>query len=449
MSAHHPIRRPHAAVIALLAGLLVLAAACGSSSKKSSSGATPSGPSTSAGGETGSSASASAAPPTSTAGTGKRPKADLVIWADGNRAPVLQKLGNEFGKANGITVAVQTVDFAQLVPNFEHAAPVGEGPDIIVTAHDTTGELIKDGLVDPIDLGKDASNYVPSSIAAFTQNGKLYGLPYAVEAVGLYTNTKLVKKPPTSWAQLVSEATTLKKAGKVKPAIGLPMGSDGNAYQPYGLVTASGGYLFKKSGTGYDQHDVGIDNAGGLKFAQSLTALCKQGLMSVDVTSDIAKQAFIKGKVPFLLDGPWQLASFDAAKVPYAVTPIPPVNGGVARPFVGVQGFIVSHFSKNSTLAKTFLVDYLNGPGPMRALYDVDKRPPALNAVAKQVETNPAIKGFLQAAANGEPTPSIPAMTSVWKSWGQAYVLDMSGRQDPATAFKNAAKQIRIATKKN
>lgn len=435
---HIRLPRLRAAVVVVSAGLLVVAAACGSSkspkesghSAKSSAAATTAGPT-------------SAAPTSSAAG--KRPKADLVIWADGNRAPVLQKLGDEFGKANGIKVAVQTVDFTQLVPNFEHAAPVGEGPDIIVTAHDTTGELIKDGLVDPIDLGKDAKNYVPSAIQAFTQNGKLYGLPYAVEAVGLYTNTKLVKKPPTSWAQLVSEAKALKS--RSKPAIGLPMGSDGNAYQPYGLVTGYGGYLFKKSASGYDQHDVGLDNTGGLAFANELSSLVKQGLWSVDVTSDIAKQAFIKGKEPFLLDGPWQLASFDQAHVPYAVTPIPPINGHVARPFVGVQGFIVSHFSKNSTLAKTFLVDFLNGPGPMRALYDADKRPPALNAVAKQVGSNPAVKGFLQAAANGEPTPSIPAMTSVWKAWGQAYVLAMSGRQDSATAFKNAAKQIRAATK--
>ena len=47
--------------------------------------------------------------------------------------------------------------------------------------------------------------------------------------------------------------------------------------------------------------------------------------------------------------------------MPYAVGPIPPMaDGGTPQPFVGVQGFMVSSFSEQKDLAKSFVLDYMS-----------------------------------------------------------------------------------------
>src|SRR6266702_7576651 len=91
---------PRAALIASMTALALLAAACSGSSTKTQASA-PAGDPTSS--------SASTAPSPTESGVPARAAADLVIWADAQRAPVLQKIGDEFGKENGIKVAVQPI----------------------------------------------------------------------------------------------------------------------------------------------------------------------------------------------------------------------------------------------------------------------------------------------------------------------------------------------------
>ena len=376
----------------------------------------------------------------------RRADADLVIWADGNRAPVLEKFGKQFGDENGLRVAVQTLDFAQLRPSFVQSAPVGQGPDIIVGPHDVLGEYVENGLVDTVDLGADTANYTDVAVKAFTYQGKIYGLPYAVEDVALITNTALVKKVPTTFEDLEKQALALKKQGKAEIPLALPMGETGNAYHPYALFSGSGGYVFGDNKGEPNVDDLGIDSPGGIKAAQNFAKWAKEGLISVDVTADIAKQKFIAGKVPFLIDGPWVVADLAKASSSYEVTPIPNVNGKPARPFVGVQGFFLSHFAQNKTLARTFLLDYLNTKEAQQALFEADFRPSAYNAVADAV-TDKVNAGFLASAQQGVPTPSVPQMASVWEAWNKAYVLVLTQEAAPDKAFKDAAATIRAAIK--
>ena len=76
-----------------------------------------------------------------------RADADLVIWADETRVQALEPFVEQFGVDNGITVALQELEFDEIRSQFSTAAPAGEGPDIIVGAHDWLGELVTNGLV--------------------------------------------------------------------------------------------------------------------------------------------------------------------------------------------------------------------------------------------------------------------------------------------------------------
>jgi maltose-binding protein MalE len=76
----------------------------------------------------------------------------LIIWADETRAPVLQEVATAFEDAYGVPVEIQEVGFGDIRGQLATAGPTGEGPDIIIGAHDWLGELIQNGLIEPIIL---------------------------------------------------------------------------------------------------------------------------------------------------------------------------------------------------------------------------------------------------------------------------------------------------------
>lgn len=123
----------------------------------------------------------------------------LTIWADLNRAPILEAVAPEFTDEYGVEVVIQQLAFGDIRDQFIIAGPAGEGPDIFIGAHDWIGELVASGLLSPIDLGANAESFLPAAIDAFTYEGELYGMPYSAESVGFFRNPELVPDAPETW----------------------------------------------------------------------------------------------------------------------------------------------------------------------------------------------------------------------------------------------------------
>jgi arabinogalactan oligomer/maltooligosaccharide transport system substrate-binding protein len=371
-----------------------------------------------------------------------RGDADLVIWADETRASVLEPIADEFAAAEGITVEVVEIPNGEIRSQFSTAAPAGEGPDIVTGAHDWLGEFVSNGVVSPIDLGPDADLYADVAIEAFTYDGALYGVPYAIENIALIRNVDLVPEAPATFEDLEATALALQADGTVDVPLGIQQ-DPADPYHNYPLFSALGGYVFGQNEDGtYNADDVGIDSEGGLAAAQKFADWSNEGLISKDVSQDIMKEAFSTGKSPFAITGPWNVGDFTDAGINFVVEPIPPVAGGTPEVFVGVQGFMQSAFSESPDLATTFLVDYLNSEEVQLALFEAGGRPPAMLSAYDQVSSDPLIQGFGLAGQQGTPLPAIPEMGSVWESWTDAYSLIFTGT-DPVQAFTDAAAQIR------
>jgi arabinogalactan oligomer/maltooligosaccharide transport system substrate-binding protein len=367
-----------------------------------------------------------------------RAEADLVIWADETRAPVITPFAEEFGEQEGITVAVQEVDFGSMQDLVTTQGPAGEGPDVFIGAHDWLGGLVTSGVVTPLDLGGSEGDYLEAAVTAFNYEGQNYGLPYAIENIALIRNADLVPETPASFQDMVDTALALQADGTVEVPLGW---QQPDVYHDYWVVTAEGGYVFGRNDDGsYDPEDVGIDSEGGLAAAETFAGLVEQGAISQDVTYDVMIESFAAGNAPFAITGPWALGSF--SDVNYVVEPLPTVDGGEPQPFVGVQGFMVSSFAENELAAKTFVLDFMSSEDAQLKLYEAGGRPPALQAAFDTASSDPDIKGFGEAGANGYPMPAIPAMGSVWTAWGDAYTLILQG-EDATEAFTNAADQIR------
>src|SRR5690554_3749424 len=70
----------------------------------------------------------------------ERGDADLVIWTDDTRRPIVDEIAQPFAEENGITIAVQELDFGQIREQLSIAGPNGTGPDIVIGGHDWLGE---------------------------------------------------------------------------------------------------------------------------------------------------------------------------------------------------------------------------------------------------------------------------------------------------------------------
>ncbi|MBT8217480.1 MAG: maltose ABC transporter substrate-binding protein [Acidimicrobiia bacterium] len=427
---------------ALLAVLALVAAACGGDDGGSDTTATPTtqATTTTTVADTTTTTEAAGDTTTTTAPPVVRADADLVIWADDTRTPVITPFAEAFAADNGLTVAVQELGFGDIRSRLVTADPAGEGPDIIIGAHDWLGELVTSGVVAPIDLAGISDQFPDVAVSAFTYEGRTYGVPYAIENIALIRNTDLVPEAPATFEELETIALGLVEDGTVEVPLALQENGNGDPFHNYPLFTALGGYVFGSPEFGYDPTDLGIDSPGGLAAARKFGEWSENGLVNIDITYDVMIESFNSGNAPFAITGPWAVGSF--TDVNYVVEPIPPVEGGTPAPFVGVQGFMVAANAQNPLIAETFLLDVMSGAEAQTALFEAGGRPPANLTAFEAASADPDIQGFGASGANGFPMPAIPEMGSVWSAWTDAYELIFTGT-DPETAFTDAAAQIR------
>jgi arabinogalactan oligomer / maltooligosaccharide transport system substrate-binding protein len=370
----------------------------------------------------------------------ERADADLVIWADDTRTPVIEPFAEQFAEEQGISVAVQEVPEEDMRDLVSLQAPAGEGPDVFIGAHDWLGQLVEDGVVAQLDLGGGEGDYLDVATQAFNYDGANYGLPYSIENIALFRNTELVPEPVGSLEEMAEIANGLVEDGEAEIPVGW---QQPDVYHNYWVVTATGGYVFAQDDDGsYDASDVGIDSEGALEAASVFADLTEQGVLSQDVDYDVMIDTFSRGAAPFAVTGPWAIADFDEGDVEYEIDGLPTVEGGTPAPFVGVQGFMISAFSEQELAARTFVVDFMGTEDAQLELYEAGNRPPALQSAFDQVADDPMVAGFGEAGAEGAPMPAIPQMGSVWDAWTNAYTNILSG-QDAESAFEEAAEQVR------
>lgn len=361
------------------------------------------------------------------------PAGTLRIWADDTRAPILQDLADEVLATYNLELVVELK--SAIRDDFQVAAPLGEGPDIIVIAHDQAGTLVANGLLAPVDLGDKTADFAPKALEACTFDGVLYCMPYATENMAFFYNTELIETPPTTWEEVLTMGRELVAAGETTYV----MAVTGTTYDAYPLFTSFGGYIFGKDDAGnWNPEDLGVDNEGMITGVQWLADGVANGDLPADWDWANNHALFETGEVPFIMAGPWALSRFRDSGVPYGITSFP--DGGY--PFAGTQGFFISAQSENVLLAQAFLSEFIASVDTQLKLYEVGQRPPAyLPALAEVDDTD--LVAMAAAGENANMMPAIPAMGSVWGNWNDAVVLARDAKQDAAAAMTDAGTKIR------
>jgi len=363
------------------------------------------------------------------------------VWADDTRYSQIQELAKDFTAATKVDVQVVQKSETDMGQEFISQVPTGNGPDIMVTAHDGLGQLVKNGVISPVDLGDAKSKFSEAAIRGVTYDGKTYGVPYAVESVALVRNNKLTSDSPKTFDEMIASG---KKAGSEYPFV-VQMGTDGDPYHFYAFETSFGNEVFKQSADGSYTSDLTLGGEGASEFTQWLKEQGAAKTLNPNITSDIAKDAFLKGNAAYMLTGPWNVTAAKEAGLDVSVLPIPSAGGKEAKPFVGVQVFYQSSKTQNQVLVNKFF-QYLETKEAQSKLQQLGGRVPAMTEVADSL-TDENLKQFASIAGSGLPMPAIPEMKAVWVYWGKTEVAIVNGA-DPASSWETMVNNIKTTMNK-
>ena len=365
--------------------------------------------------------------------------ATLTIWADDTRFVQVRSLADDFTASTGVAVNVVQKSESDMDTEFTTQVPTGNGPDLIVMAHDKLGALVANGVVAPVDLGEDSSTFSDVAVKAVTYNDQTYGVPYSVESVALVRNNALTQDAPTTYDDMIASG---KVSGAEYPFI-IQMGDKGDPYHFYAFQTSFGAPVFQTNADGEYTSELAMGGSGGTDFASWLKAQGDAGVISSSITSDIAKQTFLDGKAAYTVTGPWNVAAFRDAGMDVSVLPVPSAGSQPAQPFVGVQMFYQSAKSAHPVAARLFF-NYLATPEAQEKMQKLGGRASAMPSVAAKSDDQD-IKDFAKVAESGALAPAIPAMGSVWNFWGQTEANIVSGTETPAEGWATMITNINNA----
>jgi arabinogalactan oligomer / maltooligosaccharide transport system substrate-binding protein len=369
----------------------------------------------------------------------------LRIWTDQDRKAAVDQVASAWGKLRGVDVEVVVKGFGNIRDDLKTVQPQN-APDVIVGAHDWTGELAANGSVVQLFPKKTIKAQIPAyAWNAFSYGGRLYGLPVALENVGLFVNTKLAHVP-RSFADLESQALKFKKKSSGNLAIAVQQGSTGDAYHMYPFFSGLCGYVFAQSRNGaLNPKKLGIANPVFIKNASLIDKWNKEGLINSKVDASTAQAAFTGGKAAFWITGPWNIDTVRKAGIKFRIVQVPRIKCK-SVPFLGVQGFMVTRFAAGHGVlaaARDLVASYMGGPGAQAALANANGRYPANTLAGRRVK-DAALKQIGLASAGGVPMPNIPQMASVWGDLGTAWAKSTqgAGATKARVAFKAAATAI-------
>jgi multiple sugar transport system substrate-binding protein len=328
-------------------------------------------------------------------------------------------IATAFHAANpNITVDVQTVDWTDFPNKVSTLIQNKQYPDIL--EGDPAPPFAQSGLIYPI---KDvlspsvASDLIPKFVADGAYQGTDYGIPFTTSTRALFYNKKIfaaagITTPPTTWAQLQSDAAKIKGKGYI--GYGMPLGSEeAQAELLLWFLGNGGGYV--NSAGAYDINSP--QNIATLTFMKQLAA---SGDTQPSVGTTDRKDVwadFAAGKVGMVLGSPAVVPIIQAAGVltssEYATADIPGKAGPLTQT-LGVHDDIVAFNTNPSHEAaiKAFLDFAYQDKYQLQFDNEYDLLPATQTAASTMSKENPMFSAFL---ANIVHSVNYPA-TSNWTS---------------------------------
>jgi multiple sugar transport system substrate-binding protein len=407
-------------VAALGAGIALLAAACGSSG---------SGPAVSAGAK------------------------QTIVFAEsglGTEGAQTQTAINGFEKANPnikVKVDVLSSDSTTYLAQLEHSFIAGSTtPDVFESDVTYPAKFAQAGWVlNLASLHPDMSQFFPTEVAAGTYQGQTYAVPWFDNPEGLFYRTDLIKTPPTSPAQVVSDAEAAMKADhSLKEGLAF----EGAKYE--GAITA---FLTVDSAFGGKLDPQNLNTPGNAAaLAWLYDAVYKNHIAPTAVTGWQEGQVqaeFSSGHAAFAINYPFVEAIPASQEAPAVVghigyIPFPAGPGGTPGSALGGEMLAINAKTAHSAAAWKF-IEYLTSAPVEVARAEATGDPPslpsaytpALYAKAPYFQNVKVLNGYSQ------PRPVSPNYLQVSTDLQVMLSSVFANTESPAAAIAGAAPTVK------
>lgn len=375
---------------------------------------------------------------------------DLLVWEDQSKSVGIEEAVKAFEEEHGVTVKVVEKAYADQLEDLRLDGPAGTGADVITIPGDQIGTAVTEGLLKEMDVEQAIQDiYTEAAMQSQIVDGKVYGLPKAVETQILYYNKALISE--SDLPGTTDEWLTYSKKVTTDNSYGLLALWD-QIYYAQGVLSGYGGYVFGSDADGnYDPEDIGLANSGAIKGAEYIKTFYDSGVFPTGIVGEqginVLDSLFTEGKAAAVISGPWNLTPYEEAGIDYGVKELPMLaNGEHMGSFIGVKSYNVSSYSKNTDLAEEF-VAFIANEENSKTRFEKTAEIPAVEALAN----DPAILDSESATAiatqskYAELTPGITAMNSVWEPIDSALQTIATGKAEPKTALPQAVEQIKSA----
>jgi maltose/maltodextrin transport system substrate-binding protein len=361
----------------------------------------------------------------------------LLIWMDSERAQGLRPIVKKFANDLGIKVRIETP--VNIVNNFPLAAQAGQGPDIVIWAHDKVGEWADSGLIAPVEARSQyVRKFYPGAWEAVLHQNAAWGYPIALETITLIYNKKLLMgSPPTDLSELVSMNRLIQTRHRSVRTI---LWDYKSAYYSWGTLSSAGGYVFKRRGTNYDTKDIGVATPETIEGLSELVGLVRDGILPLGPVSGEGVELMARGKLAMMISGPWDWPNLVQNGIDFGLAPIPGIGGKLGRPFVGVSVAYRNRSSPNQDLAKEFLENYLLTDEGIEAMNRAKTIgvPALVSLYEKLARNDPRLQQLKLAVDHGQLMPNIPQMGRFFNAVGTALQIATEGHASAREALRAA-----------
>lgn len=357
---------------------------------------------------------------------------ELTIWTNDQEEQLeaIEKIAADFGEQEGIQVNVVPVPMLDQVQELSLAGPEGHGPDLYYQPHDQIGNIVAQGLAEPLDLSDgEISKFSDAAIEAvsydFEGEVDIYGIPAVFETYGIFYNRDILPEAPETIDDL--KAALEEHSDVSEDLFGFLMRSD-DLYFAYPFFSNYGGYIFGGDVGEYDTSDIGLNNKGAVEGAELFQSFFGNGLIPTSTTTDVIDGLFTEGKVGAVINGPWSIPSYkDAIGDSLEFVAFPEINGEPGSTLVGVKSWMVSYYSERKDWAKELAL-FITNEENSNLYFEVAGELPANTDALKGIE-DPIYSAFAEQIEYGVPMPSIPEMAHVWEPMNNALQFLAEGEE--------------------
>jgi ABC-type glycerol-3-phosphate transport system substrate-binding protein len=399
------LRQTPAAIVACGAAAALALAGCSSSSSSSAS-----------------STSSSSAP------------ASLTVWRMGGSVPsqvtwmndVVTQFHKDFPQYASTKVNVVWVPWTSRTTDWNNALASGKNaPDITELGNTDTPTEASLGVLTNVSSYVNSwsgkAGLVTGMLANDTQNGDVYAVPWFGGVRGVWYRTDQFTKagitsPPTTWAQLVTDAQKLQQTFPGTYGIDA-ITDDTNAFASF--LWGAGGQIATQSNGTWTANLTSPADEAAIKFYVSLYTtyhlspskyIGQTELGNTGSTSGGANTDFGLGKLDLYIDGPWAEATMPANSVDkanWASFPIPSENGPNTAPvFAGGSDLAIFKTSKYPQ-ADWDLISVMDSQPNSTSFANLQGFFPPYTAelTGGPYKTDKFMAGFATAAANSQVSP--------------------------------------------